>query len=81
MLLHAPYGGRAARKGAWQALVEAQEQGKIRSLGISNYGVHHLDEMEEYMKELEKERGEGKAGIISVGQWEMYVHSQYLTPS
>jgi diketogulonate reductase-like aldo/keto reductase len=42
MLIHAPYGGRDARKGAWKALVEAQEEGKIRSLGISNYGVIHL---------------------------------------
>jgi len=72
MLLHAPYGGREARKGAWKALVEAQEEGKIRSLGISNYGVHHLDEMEEYMKELEQERGKGGGGVISVGQWELH---------
>jgi diketogulonate reductase-like aldo/keto reductase len=72
MLIHAPYGGRAARKGAWKALVEAQEEGKIRSLGISNYGVHHLDELEVHMKELEEERGKGKAGIISVGQWELH---------
>lgn len=59
MLLHAPYGGREARKGAWKALVEAKDAGKIHSIGISNYGVHHLDEMEEYMKELEKEGGNG----------------------
>jgi diketogulonate reductase-like aldo/keto reductase len=72
MLIHAPYGGREARKGAWKALVEAQEDGKIRSLGISNYGVHHLDEMEIYMKELEEERGKGKAGVIDVGQWELH---------
>jgi len=72
MLLHAPYGGPVARKGAWKALVEAQEEGKIRSLGISNYGVHHLDELETHMKELEEERGKGKAGVISVGQWELH---------
>jgi len=28
--------------------------------------------MEVYMKELEQERGEGKAGVISVGQWELH---------
>jgi len=73
ILIHAPHGGnREARKGAWKALVEAQEQGKIRSLGVSNYGVHHLDEMEEYIKELEQERGEGKGGVLSVGQWEIH---------
>ncbi|KAL3422053.1 aldo-keto reductase [Phlyctema vagabunda] len=72
MLIHAPYGGRDARKGAWKALVEAQEEGKIRSLGVSNYGVHHLDEMEIYMKELEQERGKGKAGIVSINQLELH---------
>ncbi|KAG9234704.1 NADP-dependent oxidoreductase domain-containing protein [Amylocarpus encephaloides] len=72
MLLHAPYGGREGRKGAWKALLEAQDEGKIRSLGVSNYGVQHLNEMEEYMKELEQERGEGKGGKIAVGQWEVH---------
>jgi diketogulonate reductase-like aldo/keto reductase len=72
MLIHAPYGGSAARKGAWKALVEAQEEGKIRSLGISNYGVHHLNELEIHMRELEEDRGKGKAGVISVGQWELH---------
>jgi diketogulonate reductase-like aldo/keto reductase len=72
MLIHAPFGGRGARKGAWKALVEAQEEGKVRSLGISNYGIHHLEEMEMYMKELETERGKGKGGIVAVGQWELH---------
>lgn len=72
MLIHAPYGGRENRKGAWKALLEAQDEGKIRSLGVSNYGVHHLDEMEEYIKELEEERGQGKGGKIDVGQYELH---------
>lgn len=73
MLLHAPYGGSQARKGAWKALVEAQEAGKIRSIGVSNYGVQHLNELETHIKELEQERGgEGRGGKISVGQWEVH---------
>ena len=71
-LIHAPYGGEVARKGTWLALVEAQQAGKIRSLGVSNYGVHHLDELEGYIKELESQHGEGKGGAISVGQWEIH---------
>ncbi|KAL5318637.1 hypothetical protein ACEPPN_013701 [Leptodophora sp. 'Broadleaf-Isolate-01'] len=72
MLIHAPYGGREGRKAAWKALVESVEEGKVRSIGVSNYGVKHLDEMEEYMKELEEEGGKGKGGVISVGQWEIH---------
>lgn len=72
VLIHAPYGGSAARKGAWKALVEAVEEGKVRSLGISNYGVQHLDELEAHIKELDEQRGKGKGGVISVGQWELH---------
>lgn len=73
MLLHAPYGGSSARKGAWKALVEAVEEGKVRSIGVSNYGVHHLDELEGHIAELEAERGgKGKGGVLSVGQWEIH---------
>lgn len=71
-LIHAPYGGKEGRTGSWRALVEAQQAGKIRSLGVSNYGVHHLNELESYIKELEAENGKGRAGAISVGQWELH---------
>jgi diketogulonate reductase-like aldo/keto reductase len=71
-LIHAPYGGKEARNGAWKALVEAQQAGKIRSIGVSNYGVHHLDELEAYIKQLEADQGQGKGGEISVGQWELH---------
>ncbi|GLI74357.1 hypothetical protein PoHVEF18_002594 [Penicillium ochrochloron] len=74
MLLHKPMaGGSENRKGAWKALVEAVEAGKVRSIGVSNYGVHHLDELEQYIGELEAERGgKGKGGVISINQVELH---------
>lgn len=65
-LIHAPYGGKEGRLGVWKALVEAQKEGKIRSIGVSNYGVHHLDELEEYIKTS------GDGSKIDVGQWEVH---------
>jgi diketogulonate reductase-like aldo/keto reductase len=65
-LIHSPYGGKDGRLGAWKALVEAQKEGKIRSIGVSNYGVHHLDELEEYIK------SSGDGSQIDVGQWELH---------
>ncbi|KAJ5160253.1 oxidoreductase [Penicillium canariense] len=73
MLLHMPMGGSKNRKGAWRALVEAVEAGKVRSIGVSNYGVHHLDELEQHINELERERGgPGKGGVVSVNQVELH---------
>jgi len=71
-LIHAPYGGRTARLGSWRALVEAQAKGRIRSIGVSNYGVHHLNELEACIQDLENEHGKNAGGQISVGQWELH---------
>jgi diketogulonate reductase-like aldo/keto reductase len=71
-LLHAPFGGRDGRLGAWRALAEAVEAGKVRSIGVSNYGVHHLEELEEYIKKEEAVKGKGKAGVLSVNQVELH---------
>jgi diketogulonate reductase-like aldo/keto reductase len=71
-LLHAPYGGKENRLGAWRALVEAVEEGKVRSIGVSNYGVHHLEELEEWIKQQEEKEGKGKGGVLSVNQVELH---------
>lgn len=65
VLIHAPYGGKEARLGVWRALVEAQKAGKIRSLGVSNYGIEHLEELQAYI-------ASGGGGEISVGQYEIH---------
>ncbi|CCA69673.1 related to 2,5-diketo-D-gluconic acid reductase [Serendipita indica DSM 11827] len=44
-LIHSPLGGPQMRKESWKAVLEAKEEGKLRSVGVSNYGVAHLDEM------------------------------------
>lgn len=66
VLLHAPYGGKEARLGSWKALVEAQKAGKTKSIGVSNYGIHHLDELEAYIK------SSGDGSKIDVGQYEIH---------
>ena len=71
-LLHSPYGGKSGRLGAWKALTEAVEAGKVKSIGVSNYGVHHLEELEAYIKSEEAQKGPGKGGILSVNQVELH---------
>ncbi|CBX91295.1 similar to aldo-keto reductase [Plenodomus lingam JN3] len=71
-LLHSPYGGKENRLGAWKALVEGVEAGKIRSIGVSNYGVHHLEELEAWIKETDAKEHKGKGGVISINQIELH---------
>lgn len=43
-LIHAPYGGEM-RLEQWRALLQLQANGKVRSVGVSNYNESHLDEI------------------------------------
>ncbi|KAK9455665.1 NADP-dependent oxidoreductase domain-containing protein [Dipodascopsis uninucleata] len=48
MLIHAPFGTKQQRLESWKALQEFVEEGVIRSIGVSNYGNHHLKELLEW---------------------------------
>ncbi|KAL6308067.1 Aldo/keto reductase [Sparassis latifolia] len=44
-LIHDPMSGTERRLQTYKALQEARKSGKIRSVGVSNYGVKHLEEI------------------------------------
>ncbi len=45
VLVHSPLCSPADRLGNWKALQEAVEEGKVRSIGVSSYGIHHLEQL------------------------------------
>ncbi|TIA93362.1 hypothetical protein E3P99_00224 [Wallemia hederae] len=45
VLVHSPSGGKSVRLGAYEELSSLVDEGKIKSLGVSNYGVGHLEEL------------------------------------
>jgi diketogulonate reductase-like aldo/keto reductase len=44
-LIHSPNGGPEARKLMWQALEKAKQEGIVRDIGVSNYGIQHMEEI------------------------------------
>ncbi|KAG9315385.1 NADP-dependent oxidoreductase domain-containing protein [Chiua virens] len=44
-LIHSPLGGQQMRRESWEAVVDAQKEGKLKSIGISNFGVRHMEEL------------------------------------
>jgi len=44
-LIHGPWGGPDARQQAWEACVAAQTVGKVKSIGISTFGIRHMKEL------------------------------------
>ena len=44
-LIHGPWGGPDARRQAWEACVAAQKAGKVKSIGISTFGMRHMQEL------------------------------------
>ncbi|OGM39666.1 aldo-keto reductase [Aspergillus bombycis] len=49
-LIHSANSGALGRKEMWQALERLLEEGKTKSIGVSNWGVKHIEEMKSYAK-------------------------------
>lgn len=49
-LLHSPSAGPAAVKEMYQALEKLESQGKVRSIGVSNFGIGHIEEVKSYAR-------------------------------
>ncbi|KAH9930456.1 Aldo/keto reductase [Epithele typhae] len=45
MLMHSAMSDKERRLGSWRALVEAKAAGQLRSIGVSNYNVKHMEEI------------------------------------
>jgi len=72
---HPGNAGTEARLSTWKALVEAVEAGQIKSIGVSNFEVEHLEEIEAWQKATEAAGGNG--GELSVNQMELHPWSRY----
>ncbi|CEL57251.1 hypothetical protein RSOLAG1IB_08463 [Rhizoctonia solani AG-1 IB] len=46
-LIHDPLSGSTKRMETYRALLECRDKGKIKSVGVSNYGVKHLEEIKQ----------------------------------
>ncbi len=49
-LMHAPSGGKLLE--TWDAILEAKKRGLAKSVGVSNFNVHHLQALEQSGKEM-----------------------------
>ena len=49
-LIHSPGGGKLLE--TWEAFVELKSQGLVRSIGVSNFGIHHLEEIKRHFPDF-----------------------------
>jgi len=49
-LIHTASGGSKNRKDMYQALEKLLENGKTRSIGVSNWGIGHIEELKSFAK-------------------------------
>ncbi|KAI8135458.1 hypothetical protein DUD61_000826 [Geotrichum candidum] len=63
VLIHNPVTSRERRLGTWKALQEGLKTGKIKSIGVSNYGIPHLEELFNW---------EGQTITPAVNQFELH---------
>ena len=43
-LIHSPH-GKSKRLDQWKTLLSQQEQGKVKNIGVSNWGINHIEEL------------------------------------
>lgn len=48
MLIHNASVGAAARKTMWLAMEKLHREGKYRAIGVSNFGIGHIEELKQY---------------------------------
>lgn len=49
-LIHSPGAGANKRREMWEALERLLKEGRTKAIGVSNYGVGHIEEMKSYAK-------------------------------
>jgi len=45
LLIHSPLPGREKRLESYKVMEQALKQGKVKNIGVSNYGQHHIEEI------------------------------------
>jgi diketogulonate reductase-like aldo/keto reductase len=50
MLIHSPNCGEENRKKLWQALEMLYNAGKAKSIGVSNFGIQHIEGLKQHAK-------------------------------
>ncbi|KAJ9109231.1 hypothetical protein QFC21_000560 [Naganishia friedmannii] len=58
-LLHSPIGGKRVREECWKGCMDAKEYGWVKSIGVSNYGVAHIQEFIDARAATAAESGNG----------------------
>jgi diketogulonate reductase-like aldo/keto reductase len=51
-LIHSPNAGPEAVKSMWQPLEKAHQEGKIKAIGVSNFGKGQIEAMKGYAKTM-----------------------------
>lgn len=50
MLIHNVTPGAASIKVMWQAMEDLHKQGRLKAIGVSNFGIAHIEQMRQYAK-------------------------------
>lgn len=83
-LIHSPNAGQGPRKIMWQALELAKEHNKVRDIGVSNYGIQHIEEIKSIGKTWPPAVNQIEVGTVSIPphnpQGSMYILNIQAAP-
>ena len=62
-----PAGGKNVE--SWDAMLELKAQGKAKAVGVSNFGVSHLQGLKDAGRELPYDRSYSRGPLCTSGYW------------
>ncbi len=66
LILHSPLPGPRLRKESYDALQKLVKLGKVKSIGVSNYGVKHLKELLDQKPEIKPAVNQVEVNFLSI---------------
>lgn len=68
-LAHSAIGGPKLREASWRAMEQRKQEGKLNSIGVSNWGVKHIEEIVRLVEDESKPEIKTLPALNQVGEY------------
>jgi diketogulonate reductase-like aldo/keto reductase len=80
-LAHSAIGGPKLRESSWRAMEKRRDEGKLKSIGVSNWGVKHIEEIVRLVEDEGKPEIKTLPALNQLGERRLTVYLRNASPN